>query len=75
MSYQTGDVIEQCAFGGVLRFVRVEGREADVKNGRPGFFGKLCDKQGQEVGGDDPIGNGVWGYDSQVVRVMLRALA
>jgi len=71
--YKVGDVIEQEAFGGVRRFVLIEGREHDIKNGRPGFDGRLVDREGREIRKDDPIGNGVWGYDYQVKRVIRRA--
>lgn len=55
--YEVGDVIEQDSFGG-LRLVLVTGREADVKNGRPGFVGTV---PGSEFG--------AWGYDDQIVTV------
>jgi hypothetical protein len=72
VAYKVGDVIEQACFGMMdcKRIVIVTERESDVKNGRPGFSGRLCDEQGQEICQDDRIGNGVWGYDTDVVRVV-----
>lgn len=60
MTYEPGDIVEQDSFGG-LRLVLVTGREADVKNGRPGFVGTAL--------ADDM---GVWGYDDQIVTVFRR---
>lgn len=71
--YKVGDVIEQEVFGGQRRFVLVGERHGCIKNGMPGFDGRQCDRHGSEIGRDDPIGNGVWGYDYQVIRVVKRA--
>jgi hypothetical protein len=66
--YDIGDIIEYEAFGGLVRRVVVEEKLDDIKNGRPGFHGA-------EVGvdyGDGPL-DGVWGYDSQITRVITRS--
>jgi len=68
--YKVGDIIEQRCFTGGARFVRVEDREDDIKNGRPGFGGTQVDKDGNEIKGS--FGSGVWGYDIQVARVVKR---
>jgi hypothetical protein len=51
-------VIQYRPFGGGLRNVTVETKEADVKNGRPGFDG-ITDR-----------GEYVWGYDDQIIAVV-----
>lgn len=63
VEYKVGDVIEQHTSIGYTRLVRVEEKEADVKNGRPGFSGICVDPK---------MGHGVWGYDDQVLRVVER---
>ncbi len=45
--------------------VKVKYREADIKNGVPGWEGKIV--------GDDSIFGGVWGYDTQIIRVLSKA--
>lgn len=66
MDYKVGDVIAQQAFGGGVRYVLVEMKEEDVKNGRPGFVGILVDSDGTPIKAE----YGVWGYDSQIVKVL-----
>lgn len=61
---RVGDVIEYTTFFGDLRTVRVEGVEAEIKNGQPGFYGVLLDAHGEEAGLN------VWGYDYQIVRTV-----
>ena len=65
--YQEGSIIEYKTFTGEIRRILVQCREDDIKNGRPGF-------DGVEVGVTDNVINGVtcgvWGYDSQIVRVV-----
>jgi hypothetical protein len=63
MDYKVGDVIEYQTFTGNRRRVLVEYRDPDIKNGRPGFDGVSLSEDGM----------GVWGYDSQIVRVAIRA--
>lgn len=64
--YKVGSVIQYHDFVGNLRTVKVEGKDADIKNGRAGFDGKClgCDDH------DHLFDNGVWGYDNQIVRVV-----
>lgn len=62
MDYEVGDTIVYSPFGGGERVVLVDEKEADIKNGRPGFGGTIVGE-----------GMGVWGYDSQIVRVEARA--
>ena len=58
INYKVGDVIRYRSFGGDIRTVRVEGKEEDIKNGYPGFFGT------------DSEGGGVWGYDNQIIALI-----
>lgn len=60
--YGVGSVIEYRAFGGEVRRVKVEWAGDNVKDGRPGFDGKI-------VGGSK-AGEFVWGYDEQITRVV-----
>lgn len=63
MQYNEGSVIVYVSFGGGRRTVKVESKEEDIKNGRPGFDGILI------VNGKETE-DGVWGYDDQIVRVL-----
>lgn len=63
--YKVGSVIVYSPFGGGRRTVRVDEKDSDIKNGRPGFGGVLL-KDGEPV--ED--GGGVWGYDSQIITVL-----
>ena len=58
LNYKAGSTIKYTAFGGERRTVVVEEREANVKNGRPGFVGTTT--KGEEV----------WGYDDQITQVV-----
>jgi len=69
--YKVGDIIEQRHFCGGSRFVLVQDRRDDIKNGRPGFGGIQVTEDGTEIKGE--FGSGVWGYDIQVGRVVQRA--
>jgi hypothetical protein len=60
LKYKAGSTIKYRPFGGPVRTVVVEVREADVKNGRPGFVGTT-------TSGED-----VWGYDDQIIEVVKR---
>lgn len=70
--YTEGSVIEYASFG-PLRRVQVESVDPGIHKGRPGFDGII-------VSSDDPsdyeflVANGsrVWGYDSQITRVISR---
>lgn len=57
MDYSIGDQIVYSPFGGGMRTVTVTDKEADIKNGRPGFDGVMAD------------GTTVWGYDDQILFV------
>lgn len=59
MNYKVGSIIEYETFTGQVRRVKVTGKDSDIKNGRPGFDGVI---QGN--------GMSVWGYDSQITRVL-----
>ena len=74
MRYGEGSVIVYHAFGGCRRTVLVEAKAADIKNGRPGFSGVLVGSDLKPLPADsnDRIGNGVWGYDSQIARIVRR---
>lgn len=67
MDYKVGDVIAQEPFGGGVRYVLVQGKEEDVKNGYPGFDGILVTSDGTPIEGEY---TGVWGYDDQIVEVI-----
>lgn len=62
--YQVGDVIEQHCFGSPdhSRVVRVSKKHKNIKNFRPGFDG-IQPSTGLEV----------WGYDTDVYRVIVSA--
>lgn len=53
MNYEIGDRITYRNFGGQFITGVVESKEADIKNGRPGF----------------DLDTGVWGYDDQIVSI------
>lgn len=61
--YTEGSVIECATFGDYKRQVKVQ-EAGPVKHGRPGFSGHVTD--GPEEG------LAVWGYDSQVTKVISR---
>jgi len=67
MKYKVGDIIEYRTFGGELRKVKVEIKEEDVKNGRPGFDGTIIDMANKD---NKILQDSVWGYDSQITRVI-----
>ena len=67
--YKIGDVVEQRICEGMTRFVLVQSRENDIKNGRPGFSGVGCDAEGN-LDPPDPLFDGYWGYDYEVVKVV-----
>jgi hypothetical protein len=70
VQYNTGDIVDYTAFGGVERTVRISVVLQDVKNGRPGFDGVLQvrDASGRWVDSDEPF-RSVWGYYHQITRV------
>lgn len=63
MKYRVGSIIEYKPFGGGKRVVLVEEKEADIKNGRPGFSGDLAAT-------DSGPYSSVWGYDDQITKVV-----
>ena len=68
LDYREGSIIVYSPFGGGKRRVLVDEKESNIKNGRPGFSGAL-------VGADNKPnadGDGVWGYDDQIIRVVRR---
>lgn len=66
MAYKIGDVIAYSPFGGGTRYVKVDEKSDDIKNGRPGFGGSLVKWDGTD---SDEI-TSVWGYDSQITSVI-----
>lgn len=58
MDYAVGSILVYRTFGGGTRRVEVTAREADIKNGCPGFDGVTAD------------GMTVWGYDDQIEQVI-----
>lgn len=64
--YAVGDIVEYSA--GERRRVRVEHKDADIKNGSPGFDGVMVDAAGRILYRDgEPAG--VWGYDDQITKI------
>jgi hypothetical protein len=73
LPYEVGSILEYEPFGGGVRRVRVTAKEADVKHGEPGFDGVLVAGSGFDTAdedGEEWEGTGVWGYDSQILRVL-----
>jgi len=68
--YKVGDIILQQSWSFGQRYIRIINKDADIKNGTPGFDGVLCNKSGAEVNQDDKYGNKVWGYDHQILKVV-----
>lgn len=63
--FAEGSIIEYRPFGGGTRRVEVTLVDFDIKNGRPGFDGRLAND------GDASTEQGtVWGYCDQVTRVV-----
>ena len=58
--YAPGDVVEYWTFCNKSRLVIIEECNADIKNGNPGFSGRLF-TDGRLLT--------VWGYDDQILRV------
>lgn len=58
--YRIGSTIVYSPFGGGEREIIVTSKEADIKNGRPGFDGYQTNEKDFTV----------WGYDYQIVRVV-----
>lgn len=63
--YRVNSIIDYRASDGSIRRVRVEEKSPNIKNGRPGFDGTLISSSDSTMG----EGDGVWGYDEQIVRV------
>lgn len=63
LSYDEGDIIE-VRVGGKVRRVLVESREADIKDGEPGWDGLIVSSTDRK----DERGASVWGYNSNVIR-------
>lgn len=61
--YEIGDVICYTAFGGTRRYVRVDHKDANIKNGQSGFDGVTID-----------TGMDCWGYDDQIVAIERRGV-
>jgi len=68
--YNVGDIILQQSWSFGQRYIRITNKDNDIKNGSSGFDGVLCDKRGNEVNKDDKYGNTVWGYDTQILKVV-----
>lgn len=63
MNYKAGDTITYELSNSTIRTVVVDARHEDVKNGRPGFSGKMIDPNPEYDWQAD-----VWGYDEQIVE-------
>jgi len=66
-NYAIGEVIKYQPYGGAVRTVIVAAREADIKNGRPGFSGTQI-----EPAFEYNWQAAVWGYDSQIISISWR---
>ena len=64
MNYRIGSIIEYKTSTGELRRVRVTDKLADVKHGYSGFDAVILGKPEED--------GGVWGYDDQITRVVVR---
>lgn len=65
MHYEVGNIVEHITFNGGTRQVIVFEKHEDVNKGKPGFDGREIINDGWTLGND------VWGYDEQIVRVVL----
>ena len=65
MDYLVGDVVEYVTVHGARRVVKVTSKSPNVRCGREGFDGVVLDSTEQ-----DHRRSRVWGYSTQVVRVM-----
>jgi hypothetical protein len=63
VTYKVGDTIEYTTYGGDVRRVTVTAKHRNVKNGRAGFDAAMNNSDGGGVS--------VWGYDADVLRVIL----
>lgn len=63
MEYSEGDIVVYRSMD--ARRVRVDTKEDDIKNGRPGFGGTLLSSNESDL----YPGDLVWGYDSDIIRV------
>jgi hypothetical protein len=70
MDYEVGDIIEY-ETGSAIRRVRVTARHEDINHGEPGFDAVFMSGQ-SELGKKLEVGDGVWGYDEQIVRVVAK---
>jgi hypothetical protein len=68
-SIKINHVVEYRTFTGEIRAVVVESLDDDVKNGRPGFSGRIVIRLANGKWGKvpPPCWSGVWGYSSDVV--------
>ena len=66
--YSVGDIVQQSSPTSGYRFIKVTKREKDIKNGRAGFDGLHCDREGNIIQGR--FGPHVWGYDDQIRKVV-----
>ena len=64
MNYRIGSIIEYKSTCNQLRIVRVSDKLVDVKHGYSGFDAVILGKSEDD--------GGVWGYDDQIIRVVVR---
>lgn len=64
LDYEVGDRVRYSPFAGDARTVIVTGKEADIKNGEPGFDGYVV-----QFGDQVDYSRMVWGYDRQITGV------
>lgn len=64
-AYEVGDEVAYRTSGGELRYVRVDLKDEDIKDGSAGFEGVIVSS---DVRGERP-GESVWGYDSYIQSV------
>lgn len=67
--FEVGDIVTYSTWGGEIRRVLVENKEANIKNDRDGFDGVLVgfDNNSRLFLNGKPMG--VWGYTEQILSV------
>lgn len=62
--YNVNDVVEQYIGSEDSRLVRVTEKKTPIKNGRPGFYGVIVNRRGDQI----ELGQ-CWGYDDDILDV------
>lgn len=75
MEYRVGSIIEYLSFGNDRRTVKVDAKDENIKNDRPGFSGVEVQRRTYRTetgiaGRWEKTGDEWWGYDYQITRVI-----